>query len=212
MYHQKYLKYKQKYLELKYIRGNQDISIFVGGASVKQKDLSKKIIHPIAGPKEITIVFKPFLVFNGNEFTSSYLTGIKHVDDIITERISNDHTSIKGVLPFYYKSAFYWFGANEYNLSEKDLLEENVEIVPINYKFKNGLIYLTVIKSNNNGFNESDYKAINIAFDPNDFGPDNYMLQDIVIYEGDELAPIVKQYDGDDNVAELAVDVIDILK
>jgi hypothetical protein len=48
-------------------------------------------------------------------------------------------------------------------------------------EFKNGKIYLTIRKSNGNGFSKSDYRAIEICYHPDDFGPDGYMLQDIVV-------------------------------
>ena len=170
----KYKKYKKKYLDYKK-------EIRMQGGS--QSNVLKKIIHPIKGPNEITVVLKPFLVYNGNQFANTYQTGIQKVDKIIEKRIAKDHTNIKRIVNFYYESVYYWFDSG---LSEKDLLEKNLDIITSGYKFKDGFIYLKLKKSNNNGFNESDYEAIKICFDPYDFGPDAYMLQDIEIYQGPE--------------------------
>ena len=223
-YKHKYLKYKKKYLDLK--------NKFFNGENKSNFDENqdrnelKKIIHPIAGPKKITIILKPFLVYNGSENADSYLTGVESVDNIISDRIAQDYTKIKNILPFYYESAYYWFDSG---LGEEKLLEKNINIKITDYEFKNGLIYLTAIKSNNNGFNQSDYQAIRICFDPDDFGPDGYMLQDIVIYDGSDTKQIIEKleqknksssisqshilgYGGDDeDVLELAVRVVDIL-
>ena len=179
-YHDKYIKYKKKYLDLKHRLINQ-----YGG-----HEPLRHIITPINGPKEITIILKPFLVYDGNIFHSNHKTGIDKVDNIIEKRIAVDYTKIKKILPFYYESAYAWFDSG---FKESDLLEKNVKIETIDYQFKNGLIYLKVKKSNNNGFNKNDYKAIRICFDPHDFGPDGYMLQDITIYSGPELEPFINK-------------------
>ena len=173
---------------------------------------------------------RPFLVFGGNQFSKNYLIGNDRIDTIIKNRILKDYTNIKNILPFYYESAFYWFDSEKFGLKEEDLLEKNVGIRTVNYRFINGSIYLTVCKTNNNGFDDADYKAIKICFDPDDFGPDGYMLQDITIYQGPEIAEIVKQLkqnnyqnilnkypnmpakvDETDSSAELALNVIDII-
>ncbi|AYV85272.1 MAG: hypothetical protein Satyrvirus8_30 [Satyrvirus sp.] len=206
MYKYKYEKYKNKYLKLKLKQG--------GGLD------SSIISHPIKGPKKIIIVLKPMLLYHGNILSDSHLTGISNVDKEIEKRISNDYTKIQKILPFYYSGAFYWY----HGVGEDKLLEKQVNIIITNYKFKNGLIYLTARKSNNNGFNKDDYKAIEISFDPDNFGPDGYMLQDIIIYKGSDLKPILKKYTKDEfgtpvqfddnensDLVELVVRVIDIL-
>ncbi len=75
---------------------------------------------------------------------NTHLTGINNIDTIINNRITNDYTNIKNILPFYYKSAFYWFDSKRFGISENDLLEKNVEIEIMDYQFKNNLIYLTI--------------------------------------------------------------------
>lgn len=202
---------------------NYKTNIQSGGKSIgitRNKPLIK-ITHPIDGPKKITIVLKPFLVYNGSTFLDTYLTGNSKIDSIITKRIEVDYTRLQNILPYYYEIPFHTYGTG---LEENELLEKNVEIKCIDYEFKNGLIYMTVKKSNDNGFSKNDRKAIKICFDPYDFGPDNYMLQDIIIYQGNNLKPIIKEiekkysplfkFSDDENtdlVLELAVEVVNIL-
>lgn len=227
-YQHKYYKYKVKYLQYKNNNNNNNKAQAISKNYNKNK--LKDIIHPINGPKEVIVVLKPFLIYDGSQNTESHLTGIQNIDDIITERISVDKTDLKNVLPFYYQSAYYWYDSG---LDEKDLLEEDVEIEVFDYKFNNGLIFLSIRKSNNNGFNKADYRAIKICFDPYNFGPDGYMLQDITIYEGEELKPYLDPLRGEHKVVipaniqalidsygitdepeyyvEIAVHVIDIL-
>jgi hypothetical protein len=205
MYKHKYIKYKTKYYNLLKKQKPDDEN--------DNQEL-KHITKPIIGPKKITIVLKPFLVLNG-EFTNSYLTGINKIDNIIEQRIANDYTKIKGILPFYYESLFYKYGSEKFGLKE-DMVEKNIGIKILDYKFENGLIYLTVSKSNNNGFNKADYTAIKISFDPYDFGPDGYMIQDIVIFDWGETQQISNKHknnlnNAEEPIAELVVEVVDII-
>lgn len=79
------MKYKIKYLNLK---NNHKSNL----ACSFDKNKLLEITYPINGPKEIT------LLCNGLDDTKPYLTGIKSIDKIITERISNDYTKIKNIL------------------------------------------------------------------------------------------------------------------
>ncbi|AGC02307.1 hypothetical protein H012_gp143 [Acanthamoeba polyphaga moumouvirus] len=146
-------------------------------------------------PQIITIILEPYLIYNGNEFTNSYLTGIKEIDKIINERIKEDYTGVKDI--FKYISSF--------NANKPTTLE------PVNYKFNNGKIELQLRKNNGQPFTKSDYEKIN---DEIENGADSWMEGNITIYEGPELKKTGYNFETSDEAnysVELGLSIIDIL-
>lgn len=182
-------------LNLVSLRTNQILNIIQkGGLARKGVTIIK---HPIDGPNEIEVILKPFLIYNGNQYQKTYLTGINKIDKIIKKRIIMDYTRIKEIP----RNALYFTESG---------LEQGVLLKPIRYQFKNKLIYLFLKKTNNNGFSHEDYNAIKDYFDPEISGPDTWMSGNIIIYEGSELKKTKRKFDYDRYIVELGVRVIDI--
>ncbi|QGR54287.1 hypothetical protein [Moumouvirus maliensis] len=146
-------------------------------------------------PKIITVILEPFLIYNGNEFTSSYLTGIKEIDKVIVERIKKDYTDVKNIVKYIF------------SLSTNNA----TTLEPVSYKFQNDRIELQLRKNNGLPFTKSDYEKINKEIED---GADGWMESDITIYEGPELKKTGYRFETNDPAeysVELGVSVIDIL-
>lgn len=146
---------------------------------------------------EIEVVLKPFLIYNIKDYADSYLTGISTIDNVITERIKKDYTNISRIADY----------ATKY---DKHYRNTDAKMICSDYQFKNGLIYLKLHKSNNEPFNKHDYKAIKNAVEIYDNGPETWMEDNIIIYEGPELAKTGKKFIYDKYLVELAIDIVDI--
>ncbi|AGF84943.1 hypothetical protein QJ854_gp839 [Moumouvirus goulette] len=146
-------------------------------------------------PHTITIILEPHLIYNGNESTGSYLTGIKEIDKVIIERINKDYTNVKDVVKYVLS-----FGT-----------KNPTTIETINYKFRNGNIELQLRKNNRQPFTKFDYEKIN---DEIENGADSWMEGDITIYEGPELKKTGHYFEESDQYGysvELGLSLVDIL-
>ncbi|ANB50267.1 hypothetical protein [Powai lake megavirus] len=179
------------------MKRTKNLQIMMGGnnKSVSQnKSVSNKSIsNNNLTPKVITVILEPHLLYNGNESTGSYLTGIDKIDKIIEQRISQDYTDVKNVFQYTLKYT------NKPDFSE---------IECIDYKFKDGSIYLKLKKKNNTNFTKDDYDKMHEDLDN---GADGWMEGDITIYEGDDLKETGLTFEDDQYSVELGLGITDIL-
>ncbi|AFX92165.1 hypothetical protein CE11_00133 [Megavirus courdo11] len=179
------------------MRRTKNLGIMTGGnnKSVSNNKFisnNKSVSNNNLTPKVITVILEPHLLYNGNESTGSYTTGIDKIDKIIEQRIGQDYTDVKNVFQYTLKYT------NKPNSSE---------IECIDYKFNNGLIYLKLKKKNNTNFTKDDYDKMQEDLEN---GADGWMEGDITIYEGDDLKETGLNFEDDQYSVELGLGITDI--
>nr|WBF71126.1 hypothetical protein [Megavirus caiporensis] len=180
------------------INRTKNLKIMSGGninsiTNNKSISNSKSVSQNNPNPKTITVVLEPHLLYNGNESTGSYFTGIDKIDKIIEQRISQDYTDVKNVFQYTLKYT------NE---------PDSSEIECIDYKFKDGSIYLKLKKKNNSNFTKDDYDKMHEDLEN---GADGWMEGDITIYEGDDLKETGFNFEDNQYSVELGLGITDIL-
>lgn len=139
-------------------------------------------------PRDVTIVLRPHLLWNFNQRSPQYLTGVDKIDKVIIQRLKKDHTGVKNIFAHH----------------------ELAHLVLKKYFFntKDGLIYLKYVKEDKEPFTSEDYAEFQREVDD---GPDTWMGGNITIYEGKELEETGRKFKNNNYRVELAVTLIDVL-
>ncbi|AGD92034.1 hypothetical protein LBA_00112 [Megavirus lba] len=78
------------------MKRTKNLQIMMGGNN-KSVSQNKSVSNNNLTPKVITVILEPHLLYNGNESTGSYTTGIDKIDKIIEQRIGQDYTAQKNL-------------------------------------------------------------------------------------------------------------------
>lgn len=146
--------------------------------------------------KQIKIILKPILIYNITEETSTHLTGIKNIDQIINHKLVTNYLGIDNLLDH----------AKKYNLK---IRKTDYYYIMNNYLFENDLIYMIAQKSNNDFFDKYDLKAIIDSIENYNDNIDAFMEGSLIIYEGNDLLETGRKFIDKPDV-ELGIKLVDI--
>ena len=182
-------------LPLDPIQDTKDVDGRPHNTNIKMRDLNG---GETKKPLKIKIVLKPFIMYNNGQYLDSYLTGIYDIDNIIKHRLKNDYTNVCRIATYV-------------SLYNKKYRNSMTRLICDNYSFKDNLIYLTLHKSNNEPFSKVDYRDINDAIETYNKGPESWIDNNIIIYQGPKLKETGIQFLYKQYQIELGIILLDII-